>query len=406
MRILKSTRTASFSALLALYIVSNIDLIKRAVAGVRQTGKIPPELVSALILCILLTAIIGYLFAAKINSKSHRYGLGIFFMCMNLALIYLQMPSAGYLHYFLIAVFLMNATLVTPIAATILTLTAGLAMEVFYYFNGDTVLFRTFIPIVLCSGAITYLFGLAFAEWRSQIAMFEEAKDSAERLALANLNLQKNIVHAEMWARGKERIRIAREIHDTTGYTLTAILMQIHAAKEILDKKKEDIKPRLIKIEGMVRDAIYDIRNEVAGLRDEIEAIEGWREHCRDICETFADSTGVQISFEFDEPFNYVDDEIGKTVSSLIQESLTNAYRHGSATRIDVVLGFENERILLRISDNGKGAEHLQIGNGLSGMRERVEGLGGDIAWRTSRNKGFDIGIEIPLKMQSDAEAI
>jgi hypothetical protein len=62
---------------LTLYIVSDIDLIRRAVAGFRQTGNIAPELIPALILCIILTASVSFIISAVIRAKSHKHEFGI-----------------------------------------------------------------------------------------------------------------------------------------------------------------------------------------------------------------------------------------------------------------------------------------------------------------------------------------
>ena len=89
---------------------------------------------------------------------------------------------------------------------------------------------------------------------------------------------------------------------------------------------------------------------------------------------------------------------ISETVYRLIQESLTNAYRHGRADYVDVAMSWEtdDELVLLRVSDNGRGALSLSPGNGLTGMRERVAELGGSVVWQSSPGRGFDIGVDIP----------
>jgi signal transduction histidine kinase len=76
---------------------------------------------------------------------------------------------------------------------------------------------------------------------------------------------------------------------------------------------------------------------------------------------------------------------------------LTNAYRHGRASAVDIVVGIRGRNLYIRISDNGIGGSKLVPGNGLTGMKERVNHLGGSIVWQTMPHKGFDIGVRIPL---------
>jgi signal transduction histidine kinase len=68
---------------------------------------------------------------------------------------------------------------------------------------------------------------------------------------------------------------------------------------------------------------------------------------------------------------------------------------------VDIVVDLQDDRMIIRISDDGQGAEKLQPGNGLRGIRERVDGLHGELVWQTLPKKGFDIGIVIPWRRES-----
>jgi signal transduction histidine kinase len=103
-------------------------------------------------------------------------------------------------------------------------------------------------------------------------------------------------------------------------------------------------------------------------------------------------------------------EEIGGNISEafyrVIQEALTNAYRHGGADYVDVSMGWERAAglVLLRVSDNGSGTAKVTPGNGLTGMSERIARLGGSIAWRTLPGRGFDLGIQVPWRGSGDGK--
>ncbi len=255
----------------------------------------------------------------------------------------------------------------------------------------------TALIVAVIAAAIPVL-GASFASWRRQIALFDQAKWAAERMAQENVRLQETMSRKEVLSRSHERLRVAREVHDTVGHTLTAVLFQIKAAESLARLKPGELPERFEKVEAMVRSAIQEVRREVSSLRDEAERIGSWCVRTRALCESFADSTGVRINVQIDDSVDAVAAEIGESIYRVVQESLTNAYRHGRATVIDVAMGIHGRRLIVRISDNGEGANKPEPGNGLTGIRERVQALGGRAVWQTLPHKGFDLGIEIPME--------
>ncbi len=266
------------------------------------------------------------------------------------------------------------------------------------------VLTTTYCLLVLLIGICRIIASRLFAEWKQQFSMFNQAQKSVEELARINAQLQDTMSFKEITSRSMERIRIAREVHDTVGYSLTAVLMQISAAKRLYSYKPASVPERLSSMETFVRNAIQEVRREVRSLRGCAEALENWVNRCANLCEVFAQSTGVSISTHFSDELKMIDSEIGDIIYRVIQEALTNAYRHGKATVVDLAMGLHDNSILLRISDNGQGAAHPAEGCGLKGIRERISSLGGEYMWETAPGKGFDIGIEIPLSKGYEAD--
>ena len=255
----------------------------------------------------------------------------------------------------------------------------------------------TLLITAVLAAAVTIL-GAGFETWREQVALFDQSKWAAERLARDNVRLQDTMNRKEILSRSRERIRVAREVHDTVGHTLTAVLFQVKAAESLARLKPQELPSRFEKVEAMVRSAIQEVRREVSSLRHEADQIESWQTRTRTLCESFAESTGVRINLKIEDPAGYVGAEVGDGIYRIVQESLTNAYRHGRATTVDVAMGVHRGWLVVRVSDNGDGAYTPAPGNGLTGIRERVSAMGGKVSWQTMPHKGFDLGVEIPAE--------
>ena len=241
--------------------------------------------------------------------------------------------------------------------------------------------------------AATAFVKLAGGEWEAQSRLFEQAKWAAVEIARANARLQDERNRTEVRTLTSERERLAREIHDTVGHTLTAMLVQMDALRVDIAQDHRKALSRLETLESTVREAMHDVRREVSMLRDDAGRRESWKTRWLKLCTTFADSTGIRVNTSIADELLRMPDELGETLYRVFQESLTNAYRHGRATLVDIAAGIRDDRLVIRISDNGAGAAAVSPGNGLRGMQERVHALGGDVAWATQPGKGFDIGI-------------
>jgi len=221
---------------------------------------------------------------------------------------------------------------------------------------------------------------------------------------LSSIPFSLNSSQAAASARTTERVRIAREVHDTVGYALTAALVQVRAARRLLESNPDNAASRLEHIEEMISDSLQEVRAEVSSLRDASLVKRTGTSRWRRLCDGFADSTGIRVSVRMPPDLEIVSEAVSETVYRIIQESLTNAYRHGRADHVDVAMTWKRDpgRILLRISDNGRGAGIVEPGNGLAGMRERVDSLDGSLIWQSALGRGFDIGIEIPWRGRFD----
>ncbi len=230
----------------------------------------------------------------------------------------------------------------------------------------------------------------------------EKAFWSATEFVRANAKLQYSAAMSNEKGRRSERERLAREIHDTVGHSLTAILMRVRMLRFLIRSfapKSDGAAAEVDAIEQALTATIADVRHEVSKLRETSAVQINWVIRWRSLCRNFAESTGVRVIINIPDLEVDLPNDIGLAVFRIMQEALTNAIRHGKATTVDVTTVHKTELGLLyiRISDNGVGAKKTTPGNGLSGIQERVRELRGEISWMTLPGKGFDIGVSLPL---------
>ena len=292
-----------------------------------------------------------------------------------------------------------TAILSKPVALAIVSVPAGIAATIVMLLRGDRMA-PVFGIMAFTTCAATILLKQSYSEWRKQNRMLEQARWAASEFVRINARMQDLTSRTEEWEQNRERTRLAREIHDSVGYALTAILVQIGVLKEVHDSAPEKLDPIFREFEELIRETIDEVRGRVAELRDDELRSRAWRSRWIRLCQVFSDFTAIRIQTNITEDLEFTDEQVGATIYRILQEALTNAYRHGGATYVDVALAWmpENEKIVLRVSDNGVGARLVRPGSGLKGMAERVESLKGRLVWQTLPGQGFDIGVTIPFR--------
>jgi len=194
-------------------------------------------------------------------------------------------------------------------------------------------------------------------------------------------------------ARDGERLRVSRELHDVAGHRLTALALNL----EVLGCTGEVSQGRAWQIcRGLVAELLTDLRSVVANLRrnDGIDA----REALRRIADAFP---SPQIHLNFTERVRIDTAERADAIVRAGQEGITNAVRHARARNIWVSLTQNNEAVHLEVRDDGACKNPGRIGNGLRGMQERVESLGGRVEADASPEGGYRLHVMVPAAPRS-----
>jgi len=195
----------------------------------------------------------------------------------------------------------------------------------------------------------------------------------------------------------KERNKIAGEIHDTVGHTLTTVLIEMEASKRLINTNPDLALEKLNLAQEQVRKGLNDIRSSVRILEKGQELQEFYPSLETLIRDTQIHS-GVTIKAEIDYSLN-LSKEAEKIIFSSLQEGLTNGMRHGKSTAFLFKLLKKDNNIFFSLEDNGIGAGTINLGFGLRTMRDRVYELNGTFNIDSTPQEGLELIIILPYSL-------
>ena len=196
----------------------------------------------------------------------------------------------------------------------------------------------------------------------------------------------------------KERNRLAREIHDTLGHTLTGLSTGLEAAKALLQADPGLALKQLDRLSTVAKEGLRDVRRSVNKLRPDALENHSLAEALKQMIDRFVESTGVEVVFVCHLASLQFQADEEETIYRIVQESMTNSVRHGNADKIYVSFGKDEDSLIIIIEDNGSGCADIQEGFGLHHMKERVALLKGNV--RFYGKQGFEVLVELPLRKE------
>ena len=222
-----------------------------------------------------------------------------------------------------------------------------------------------------------------------------EADESKAQLEEAYKELSRTAVY-------EERNRIAKDIHDNAGHSMTTVIMQTEAAKLLIDSDPQEAKTRIISANIQAKNALEQMRESVHLLAGRAQ-VKTLKEEIEEIIAQTIDGTELKIRCNIEEI--ELDAESSRFICNSVKECLVNGIKHGRATAFFIEMRRELQCVCLLISDNGCGADgKIEEGFGLRGMREKAEKLGGKCTFSSESEEGFETEILIPLKREEEGE--
>lgn len=260
---------------------------------------------------------------------------------------------------------------------------------------GYIYLFGHLTPELLISYLIAIiLFGTIGLALRILLEKNEEQKLLLKELHLKNVQLVQLSDEIEYLTLKEERNRIAQELHDAIGHTFTATIVGVDAIANLIDKQPDLAKEQANLVSSYAREGLEEIRKYVHALplKEEIPIDFVLKK----VITSFRNTTGVDVIFiVVGEDSQILPKNQTVLFIRCLQESLTNALKHGQATKIAATLHLDEKNIKLTVKDNGMGKENLALGFGLSTMKQRMEELGG-IFRLHSGNLGTMVELSLP----------
>jgi signal transduction histidine kinase len=233
-------------------------------------------------------------------------------------------------------------------------------------------------------------------------------RQSREELASANDRLRRFALRIEDQAKLEERNRIAREIHDSLGHSLTALNIQMETVLKLWQANPERAATFLAEAKRLGSTALQDVRQSVATMRSDPLEGRSLDAAIASLCQEFQQLTAIAPDIHIDIPNSLPSDialpsDIKVAVFRIVQEALTNICKYAEGgidpLCVKIWLQIQNANLHLQIQDNGKGFELGQnrTGFGLQGMRERTLALDGKFHLCSAIGSGCKIDAYFPL---------
>ena len=238
---------------------------------------------------------------------------------------------------------------------------------------------RDHLAALAYGGFQLFAFGASRLAVRESAARAEVAQVHAELLATQELLADST--------RTAERLRIARELHDALGHHLSALSLQLELARNMVDgQAKEPVtqahavtKTLLTELRAVVSSMREDARLDLAGaLRTLVAGVPHPRVH-------------LEVARDLQ-----VEAALAHTIFRCVQEALTNAVRHAAADNVYLTIEANGDTVAVTARDDGRGASEVQVGHGLSGLRERIEGMGGKVDIQAREGAGLTLRALLP----------
>ncbi|ALG08620.1 HAMP domain-containing sensor histidine kinase [Kibdelosporangium phytohabitans] len=195
-------------------------------------------------------------------------------------------------------------------------------------------------------------------------------------------------------AQEDERRRIAQELHDEVGQTLTAVLLEL---KRVADHAQPPVRDELRQVQEITRGSLDEIRRIARRLRPGVLAELGLTSALKALAAEMSGHNGLTVRRRFDKDLPGLGEDAELVVYRVAQESLTNTARHAGATTVELSLTRSENGVELRISDDGRGLGDAREGAGVRGMRERALLIGAELDLGTRPGGGTAVRLRIPL---------
>lgn len=379
MRVMGSRRVERLLDLVPLVLSAAVGAItvERAASGVRLT-TIPLPLWVALLVVFASTLALTTIWVERLSEPTAR---GVFVGCQISAIaLILTAPSAGWMAMITIYTALVSAYLLPRwgsalvVASNTAAILGGVALHAAAYPAG--------LSISIVTAGIYFVLQLSAVLF---VWLYQRQIELRTSLEVANVSLHATRELLAASTRARERTRIARDLHDVLGHQLTALALELEVASHTAGPRAT---PHINRARHIAKTMLSEVRETVGALRDRGESVE------QALSRITAGITKPRIELSVDATA-IRSPEVMTAVTLGVQEVVTNAIRHAHAQTLWIdVRTDEDAVVVLEAKDDGIVRGPVVEGNGLTGLRERFESLGGSVRFTVAN--GFGVTARAP----------
>lgn len=237
----------------------------------------------------------------------------------------------------------------------------------------------------LCAGVT----GLIDKNWQAYLRQTEQRAFDAERTR----------EETALRRAGEERLRIARELHDSLTHSISIVKLQAGVAVHLARKRGTEVEPALLAIQEASGEAMRELRSTLDVLRTDVVDPGTGLDRIDELAER-ARAAGIGLVITVDGVERPLPPDVDGAAYRIVQEALTNVARHAGRATTTVRLLYTDSTLALRVDDQGPclPGDRITPGTGLTGMRERVAALGGTLEAAPGAHGGFSVRAELPLE--------
>ncbi len=212
------------------------------------------------------------------------------------------------------------------------------------------------------------------------------------RLVIFSGELEETRSELAQLAVSEQRLRWARDLHDTLGHGLSVVVLKLELVERLSGKNPERAIGELRDARELLRESIGEMQTVVAGMRDV-----SLRGEIANAC-TILNSAGVRTTVDITPVV--LDNAVAEALAWIVREGSTNVLRHSDSTQCDITLRVDRGRAVLTVANDGPAIKVTRApsgGHGIRGMRERLNSLGGRLTAKSEKDGGFVLEASVPL---------
>ena len=252
------------------------------------------------------------------------------------------------------------------------------------------------------------VFGIVGALMRRSNQAYYSIESLYDELHDAHTQLTRYSEGVRQLAVSQERNRVAREMHDSLGHSLTVAVVQLEGAERLIPKDPNRAASIIHNMRDQLKQALAELRNTLAQLRsdDGDEVIGNLAMALTELKTNFTQATGLEIELDLPDHLPELNEDQRHAIFRATQEGLTNVQRHANGSRAWVTLTPNRETIALTVSDNGQGfPKEIADGRfGLRGLQERADFFGGSVTRKNKSSGGGELTFTIPYDIPKKDE--